>query len=280
MNVSQAIFLGAVQGITEFFPVSSSGHLVFFQSLFGLKGDTLAFDIVVHWGTLLAVFIYFWKDIFALAKDTLLFSVRWPFKRNRAALFEAYPHALTGFFVMLTTVATGIMAFAFKEIFEFMFNSMLTVGGAWLVTGVCLILSRRFQYGQRGLLEMNHQDAFMIGLIQGIAIMPGISRSGATIMIAMYLGLERESAARYSFFAAIPAILGAGVLEMNETISFYNANTPCFLTGLVVSAILGCVGIHFLLKIVRAEKYHYFGYYCLVMAAVALSCSILRRFGV
>lgn len=276
MTVLHAILLGIVQGLTEFFPISSSGHLVVIQHFFGLKQDMLAFDIVVHWGTLLAVLIYFWKDILRLMADTLLFFVKFPFKRSTEPIFRAHPFAVPGCFILLSTAATGIIAMVFREGFESLFGSVISVGICWLITGVFLLLSRRFQNGDRTLLEMNHQDSFVIGLVQGFAIMPGISRSGATVITGMAMGLEKEDAARYSFFLAIPAILGAGFLEFHSAVALLTQYPVAVCSGFCAAAVSGYLGILFLLRLIRSGKFFIFGFYCLTAALLVLIYGLVR----
>ncbi|MFA6601167.1 MAG: undecaprenyl-diphosphate phosphatase [Candidatus Omnitrophota bacterium] len=276
MTILQAFILGFFQGLTEFLPVSSSGHLVLIQNFFNLSKGMIAFDVAVHWGTLLAVLVYFFKDIARIVRDTFLFFVKLPFRRSLEKTFQEHPRALTGCFVLVSTVATGMMALAFREVFEKMFSSLIYVGIGWFLTGVFLLLSARFQHGVRGLQEMNHQDAFVIGLSQGIAIIPGVSRSGATILGGMMLGLDREAAARFSFLVGIPAILGAGILEMGNAVRMFTESPAVLVTGVLTSALVGFVSIIFLLRLVRSGKFYWFGFYCIALALFTFAYTLLR----
>jgi len=247
ITIPKAILLGIIQGLTEFLPVSSSGHLVLFQHLLGMNEPMVVFDIVVHWGTLLAVLIYFSKDIFQMIRQSILFLWYWPRVRNLDTLFHQYPYAMVAFFVILSTLSTALLAFGFKDAIEYFFESVPAVGIAWILMGILLLGSRRFQSGDRGLDMLNNRDAFFIGATQGISFIPGISRSGSTILMGLALGLKKEEAARFSFWIAIPAIVGAGILKMEEGIQFANSHGGPLLAGFIASAITG-----FLLRIARA----------------------------
>jgi len=265
MTIQEAIILGIIQGLTEFLPISSSGHLVLFQHLFGFKEPMLAFDIAVHCGTLLAVFVYFAKDLLQIFLQSFLFLIRWPFVRDRKQLFEKYPYALTGGFILLASIPTFIIAFVLLEGFEFFFGSILSVGIAWMGMGVLLLVSRRFQEGDRPLNLLNHRDAFLIGIVQGISIMPGISRSGATILTGMACGMNKEAAAKFSFWIAIPAILGAAIFKMEEGMHWVTSQAPLLLAGFGAATLTGFLAIYFLLNLLRRGKLFIFGYYCLAM---------------
>ena len=197
MTWVQAAFLGIVQGLTEFLPVSSSGHLVLFQTLLGFEDPLVAFDVVLHLGTLIAVFIYFWKDLMTMTVQTLRFIFEAPFAKNKDAVLDQYPHALTAGFVILSTIPTAAMGFIFKDTVEYFFGSILVVGIAWMVLGIVLISTRTHMTGGRPLSEMNHRDAFVIGIAQGIALIPGLSRSGSTIIAGLYAGIDKKDAARF-----------------------------------------------------------------------------------
>jgi undecaprenyl-diphosphatase len=276
MTNFQAVLLGGVQGLTEFLPISSSGHLVLVQHFMQLTERTLAFNVVVHVGTLVAVLVYFFKDIFLMTRDTFLFALKLPFRRNTDMLFRTHPYALPGCFTLLATVVTVLVAYVFKETLQSAFSHLSLVGAAWILTGSVLLLSRQFQYGDRNLFEMNHQDAFLIGLAQAFAILPGVSRSGLTILMAMFLGLQRESAAKFSFFIAIPAIIGAFVFELGDAAALFSENAGACILGFFSAAAAGFVCIFFLLKLVRGGHFFVFGYYCLAAGLLTLVYCLMQ----
>lgn len=207
MSILQSIFLGVVQGLTEFLPVSSSGHLVFFQSLMGLKEPPIFFDVMLHIGTLLAVVVYFWTDICEIAQG--LGAV---LKRKHKNL----PQVKLFLLIILASIPTGLMGILFKDWFESFFSRPKLVGGMLLITGLVLWLTRFTKKEGKPLGRMGWIDAILIGIAQGFAILPGISRAGATISTGLFCGLDRELSGKFSFLLSIPAILGATLLEFRK----------------------------------------------------------------
>jgi len=250
MDYKQAIFLGVVQGLTEFIPVSSSGHLVFFQSLFGLKEPQLFFDIMLHLGTLMAVVVFFRGDIWEIARR-----VRRSLKEK-----ESYPSTKIFIWIILATIPTGLMGILLKDWFESLFSEPKIVGGMLLITGSILWLTRLANKEGRTIESMTWIDSILIGIAQGIAIIPGISRSGATISAGLFRGLDRELSGKFSFLLSIPAILGATVLHLRE-IGTQGEIGLSFL-GMAVAFIVGLVSLMLLMKIIRQGKISSFSYYC------------------
>lgn len=277
MSVFEATVLGIVQGLTEFLPISSSGHLVLVQALFQLREPMVAFDVALHWASLLALLMYFWKDIFRMIRDTLIFLFRLPHSRDREALLQEYPMAIASGLVILATFPTLMIGFVFKDSFEAMFGSVPATAISWIVMSGVLFACGRLQAGDRAIASMNHFDAFIIGVAQGISIIPAISRSGATIFAALLLGIEKKEAARFSFLLAIPAILGAGILEMKEGLAFWEASPGPLAAGFITSAIVSYLTIHLLLDILRRAKFHLFGFYTLAAGILTLIYYFLTR---
>jgi len=237
--------------MAEFLPISSSGHLVFFQSLLGLKEPQLFFDVMLHLGTLLAVVVFFWKDIAKMVHGSMS-ALRGEEKdRQQGKLL---------FLILLATVPTGLMGIIFRDWFESFFSEPKVVGVMLLVTG-CVLWVTRYVRGQNKEVDgMRWKDALLIGIAQGVAIMPGISRSGATISTGFYCGLERSLAGRFSFLLSIPAILGATVLEFSKI-----ETTGTIWVTLVGTAVAFCVGLlslKLLMGIIRAGRLFNFSYYC------------------
>lgn len=276
MILWQALVLGVVQGLTEFLPVSSSGHLVLFQNLFGMKEPMLAFDIAVHGGTLLAILVFFYRDLRDIAFD-FWGSVQKVISKKPAV--PGLPPAHRGLWVciLITLIPTGIMAVCFKHLFETAFSSLLFVAAAWFVMGILLILSERFQKGQKDLSVIHYGDAFWVGLVQGIALLPGISRSGSTILAGMLLGIKKEAAAKFSFLISIPAVAGAILMDLKEGIHYFSANTAVVLAGFLASAITGYLVIWWLMGLIRRGRFFLFGYYCLAVSLFALTFVIFSR---
>lgn len=239
------IFLGIVQGFTEFFPVSSSGHLVVLQKVLGMDKDMLALSVVLHFGTALAVVIFFSKDILAALRSVRL-----------------------SFFIVIVTVITGIIGVSGKHLFEGLFGSARGVAIAWLVTAAVLLLTGKFTGAQRKIIGI--RDALVLGITQGLAIAPGVSRSGITISTLLFRGIDREVAFSFSFLASIPAILGAGLLEAKDIDLALSSNFKNFALGFVFSFLAGLVALWLLRRIVNKARLHYFAYYCIIVAIITL----------
>jgi undecaprenyl-diphosphatase len=254
MAVWEALILGIVQGLTEFIPVSSSGHLVIFQHLFGIQGSPLTFDILVHIGTLTAVFVAFWDDILAILRNPLG-------KLTRLIVVGCIPAGLMGYFL--------------QPYFEKAFESLLVVGIGLLITGAVLKLSENIaerSLNMKEIRETSYGDVLFIGLLQGIAIVPGISRSGSTIAGGLLAGLDRTFAARYSFLVAIPVILGAGLVQLKDLPG--NGVTGSwipYLVGFAAAAVFGYLAIQVVMKLVRNGRLSIFSYYCWAVGIVTLA---------
>jgi undecaprenyl-diphosphatase len=264
MSILEALILGAIQGITEFLPVSSSGHLVLFQRIFKISGPTLLFDTMVHGGTLIAVFIVLRRDIWDILRQPV--------------------QPLTAWLVLATLPAVAAALF-FKDAIEGAFASGAFLGAAFLITSALLLLaeflSRRPGPGADGGFkdkgDMNWLDALIIGLLQGIAIIPGVSRSGSTLSGALSRKLNRDFAARFSFLLSIPAILGALVLQIKELADGPGAGAgaagislPPLLIGTAAAALVGFFSIRFMLKIVRERSLTGFAVYTAALGVLVL----------
>ncbi len=260
MEIWQAAVLGLVQGLTEFLPVSSSGHLVLGQRLLGFSEPELMFDVAVHVGTLLAVVLVFWGDIWSILRGLFVYSDA-EGRRGRRMLW----------LVVVGSIPTALMGFFFKDIFEVMFSSLLTVGLALLVTGWLLMATALISKKGRQIEQVGAGRALLVGFAQGMAITPGISRSGATISTSLLLGIDRRLAAHYSFVLSIPAILGALALQLHELGPPTQAQLNPLLVGVLTSAISGYAALRVLLRIVQAGGFHWFAPYCFALGLAALA---------
>ncbi len=199
MSSFQAIILGIIQGLTEFLPISSSGHLVLFQHIFGLKEPELFFDICVHLGTLVAVIIFFRKDLITIITSLIHGSVK--FIKKEASLSELFqkPDIKLAVLIVIGSVPTAILGLLFKKISDQLFSSLIIVGVMLIVTGIILWCTRWIKKNGRLIDGFSIKNSLVIGIIQGLAIIPGISRSGSTIAFGLFLGIERETAARFFY---------------------------------------------------------------------------------
>ncbi|MDP6685380.1 MAG: undecaprenyl-diphosphate phosphatase [Candidatus Omnitrophota bacterium] len=238
MTFFKAVLSGIVQGITEFLPVSSSGHLVILHKLIGFEGPELAFDLFLHIGTVISIAIVFWRELVDVV--TL---------RNRI-----------GGLIILATLSTAVFVFIFGNRIEVVFTNVKLVGAMLMLTGIWLLLGNYLRFGSEGLSGFK---AVVIGLAQGIAALPGISRSGATISTALFLGVDFRSAAKFSFILAVPTIIGAFLVKIKD-MSFQGVNIYYFI-GLITSCIVGVLSLKLLLRVLYKNKFHVFGVYCILM---------------
>ena len=256
MTIIETIFLGIIQGLTEFLPVSSSGHLVIFQNLLGFKEPELLLDCFLHLGTLLAVCLYFREDLRKMATEVWHLDLK-------------NPHTNLLLWVFVGSLPTAIIGLVFQAPLEKLFGSVTMVGAMLLVTGF-IVASTRFIpkfYGTRarvGLLA-----ALAVGVPQGMASMPGISRSGTTIVCALLFGLNRDLAGRFSFLLSIPAILGALIIHLNAETLGRIGLVPLSL-GFASSAIIGVLALKLLMGMVRKGHLYYFAPYCWAVGLLIL----------
>jgi undecaprenyl-diphosphatase len=269
MHPVQALILGLIQGATEFLPVSSSGHLVLVPWLLRWPKPGLAFDTTVHWGTLAAVVAVFWRDLWRLA-------VAWLRSLRSRSLDKV--EARVAWWIILGTVPGVVLGLTFKDPLESLFSAPQTVAVLLLVTSAILALSERLGHRTRDLDEMTWVDALLIGVGQAVAIMPGISRSGATIATGLLRDLKRETAARFSFLLSTPIILGAGLPQLLELAQAGDLSTqlPVLVTGVAAAALSGYLCIRFLLSYLQRNKLYVFAAYCAMAGIVCLGVALIR----
>ena len=276
MDVFQAIVIGTVQGLTEFLPVSSSGHLVLVPELMGVS-SSLAFDTVLHVGTLVAVVGYFWNDIVHIL-GAFLSSLRdIPAGRFRRGIIED-PFKRLAWMVIIGTVPAGLAGVLFKDFFESLFSSLTAVGFFLLVTGFLLWGSENISRRVREKLpveKLGVRESLIIGCAQALAIAPGISRSGATISAGLFLGFERELTARYSFLLSIPAILGAALIQVKDIGAGMDLLGASMVAGFAAAAVSGYIAIKFLLKLIKERDLYIFAYYCWALGIMILAAALI-----
>ena len=292
MNILQAIFMGLIQGLTEFLPVSSSGHLAIFQQLFGIETDTgVLFEVLLHLGTLVAVCIVFWKDFKNLVihgigliidvcmniRTFIMNKINKQDHKYRRLITNAYRKFAA--LVIVTTIPTGIIGIVFSSWIEMASNTLIVPGICLLITAILLLFVDGRPNGRKKAKATTYKDAGLIGLAQGVATLPGISRSGATISACLFLGLDRSFAVKYSFLASIPAILGANILELRH-IGSDAVNGGLILNyfiGMIVAGVIGFVCIKIMINVVKRAKYEYFAYYCAVIGVISICCYFFIR---
>jgi len=270
MSILQALFLGVLQGATEFLPVSSSGHLVLAPWLLGWDSPGLAFDAVVHWGTAVAVVVYFWRDWVSLVQAALRWVSR-TLRRARTAPEPSQGERLV-WLIVLGTVPAAVIGYLLEDFFEGMFGRPAAAAGFLLVTAALLTISEWLGRRERDLDALNWLDALVVGLAQALAIFPGISRSGATIAAGLSRGLRREPAARFSFLLATPVILGAGLFKVVDLarVGGLAAQVPTLAVGFISAGVVGLACIHFLLRYLQRRRLYPFAVYCAVLGVACL----------
>ncbi len=285
MSVLQAIFLGIVQGLTEFLPVSSSGHLAIFQNLFHIDtGGSVTFDVMLHVGTLFVVFLVYWKDICKLVAEAFRMlidafaNLKILVSPNNTGDVKKYRRIIrTNYrkFVMLvivSTIPTGLIGVLGKKLIEDASATLIVPGICLLITGVILYLSDRVENCWKIPKDVSWGEGILIGIAQGFATLPGISRSGTTIAACTFCGFERKFAVKYSFILSIPAIMGAAVLEIKdlaqESMSLGMVGT--YAAGMIAAAVFGYISIRIVGQMVLSRKMKYFAYYCFAAGALAI----------
>lgn len=263
MDVLQSFLLGLIQGLTEFLPISSSGHLVLGKQILGVDVETgITFEVVVHFGTLCSILIYYRKIIWDLLGSALKFI------KNPAAQ-KSEPNVKLMGFILVSMIPAMAVGFTLKDQVESIFSSPLVVSVMLLVTGLILFSTR---FVGETLKNVNLPKSFLIGIAQSFAMIPGISRSGSTISAALWLNVKREEAANFSFLMLIPVIAGAMLLEVKDLVEIgvSDAQLINLVVGFLAAFISGYYALKYLIIILKKKGFHYFAYYCWVIGGIGL----------
>ncbi|MDT8379706.1 MAG: undecaprenyl-diphosphate phosphatase [Desulfotignum sp.] len=273
MEIYQAVILGVLQGVTEFLPVSSSGHLVLGQIFFGITESPLAFNISVHMGTLGAVVVVYFSDIRGMVVSVR--SCLADIVRKQPIPFESDANLRLAVFILAGSVPTAFIGMGLKKFEEILFTSGLVVGAMLLVTGTILWISRGFYRTEATGTPLDFKRSLIIGVSQGMAVIPGISRAGTTIACGMFCGLDRQTAARFSFLLSIPAILGAEFISILESLDQGIQFDAAVIYGTLVAFVSGFIALKLLIKLVHAGKFHLFAPYCWLIGILVLLSTIV-----
>lgn len=251
MTTLQAIFLAFIQGLTEFLPVSSSGHLVLFQKIMNFENPPVLFDILLHFGTLGSILVFFRNEIIFILRNL---------KESKRTLM----------LLLLASIPTGVLGLFLSDYVSQVFDSIVLVGFAWIVGGI-IILSTFFnkRTARRNYGEMSFKDALFIGFFQSLSLFPGISRSGSTISAGYFKKLKKEQAFSFSFLLAVPAIIGATGVHIFKA-DFSGVLPLINLLSMLTAGIVGYLALVLLKKLLIMEKFHYFGYYCVLLGIIVL----------
>lgn len=280
MSLLSSVLLGLIQGIAEFLPISSSGHLAIAEHLLGMSGAAEIpefFDVLLHLGTLVAVFVAYWADIrdmvvefFCGVRDLARHTTPTPVPPARRMIVLIVVGTLPLFVIL-----------PIKDLVEGLADNMYFVAGALIVTGCLLFASDRVKKGRKTERSATMLDVLLVGVAQAIATCPGISRSGTTITAGCFMGFDRKFAVRYSFLMSIPAILGANILALKDVLEsgIVLADVPVYLVGVAVSAIVGYACIRLLKMIADKGKFGAFAYYCWAVGALTLILNVIQTSG-
>ena len=292
MSLLESCLMGIVQGLTEFLPVSSSGHLAISKHILNINADTgILFDILLHFGTLIAVFIAYFEDIkkliiegFRLIWDSIMNGLI--FFKNLSGKGEAIPYrpiVSTSYrrfvvLVIVSTIPTGIIGVLAADIIEKASATLIIPGIGLLITATLLFIADGVTPGKKKAKNVSYKNGFILGVCQGIATIPGISRSGTTITACLLSGFDKSFAVKYSFIMSIPAILGATVLELKDIgdLAISSAQWGNYIAGMLVSAVVGFICIKTMLVVVRKKKFKVFSIYCAVVGVIAIIGSFIK----
>ncbi len=284
MSFIEAIIMGLIQGLTEFLPISSSGHLAIFKNIFGVNTDTgILFDVLLHLGTLAAIFVAYWSDIKELIVNgfailfccfaNMLTAIRNLFSKGKKEYKKVLstPYRKFVLLVIVSPIPTGIMGIFLEDLIGDAGESLLVPGICLVITACILNFADKLPEGDKNAPEATYGDAIKIGVVQGFATLPGISRSGSTITACIACGFDKTFAVKYSFIMSIPAVLGAAILEIKDGFTAVSGGVFVnYAAGMVVAAIVGYICIKTVLKLVQNNKFNYFVYYCLVVGFASI----------
>ena len=278
MSLLNALILGLIQGVAEFLPISSSGHLSIAQNLLGLKvegTEDVFFDVLLHLGTLAAVFVAYWKDI----REMILEFFRTIGDFRRGGMPRSIPPARRLILLIIVGTLPLFLVLPVQELVEGLYDNTYFVGGALLVTGALLFVCDRVRRGRKNEKTATVLDAALVGVGQAIATCPGISRSGTTICVGCFRGLERRFAVRFAFLLSIPAVLGANLLQIKDVAEAGGIDVkllPVYIAGVAAAAVSGYLSICLVRMVANKGKFGAFAYYCWAAGAVTIALSVVR----
>ena len=277
MTYFQAVILGLIQGLSEFLPISSSGHLALLENFFGIREDDMLFlAVMLHFGTLIAVFVVFWKDILELLKE-LVVTIKDIFTGKGLRLNER-PVRKLGVMIIVSCIPTAIIGVVFGDIFEGLYSKPIAIACMLVITGLLLIAAETWGGGSRNITNLNYRNSIFIGIVQGIAIIPGISRSGSTLFASLLCKLDREFAVKFVFLISVPTILGSLILELPEGIKSGVSGSEWgpVIVGVLVSFLSGFFAVKVMLRVVSNRKLKYFSYYLFAIAAFVIIYTLVK----
>lgn len=279
MDYLMSVFMGLIQGVAEFLPISSSGHLALFQAFFGMENveaNHMLFTVLLHFGTFLSVCIVYWRDIVEMIREFFL-GIASLFNRKSGQKAAPPPARRLVMLIIVATLPLFVMVFL-KDYIAVLFQSSIMVSIALLATGFALFFSDRLAKGHKTAKNATVADALLIGVGQAIAVIPGLSRSGTTISMGMMRGFDRNFAVRFSFLLSLPAVLGANILELKDAmaVGLDLSVLPVYLVGVVTAAVVGYFAIRLVKSLADKGKFGKFAYYCWAIGGISLIAGIIK----
>ncbi|MBR6472983.1 MAG: undecaprenyl-diphosphatase UppP [Firmicutes bacterium] len=277
MTYLQAVILGLIQGLAEFLPISSSGHLALLENFFGISENSiLFFAVMLHFGTLLSVFVVFWNDIWELLKELVL-TIK-DLCTGKGLRLDERPVRKLGVMIIAACIPTALIGVLFGDKFEYLYSKPIAIAIMFIVTGLLLIAAETWGGGKRTITNLNFRNSIFIGIVQGIAIIPGISRSGSTLFASLLCKLDREFAVKFVFLISIPTILGSFLLELPDGIKqgVSGSEWGPVIVGVIVAFLSGLFAVKVMLKVVTNRKLKYFSYYLFVLALVVIIYTLVK----
>ncbi len=280
MSIIQSIILGLVQGLSEFLPISSSGHLAVFQHFMNIReDDVLTFTVMLHFGTLLSIFIAYRKDVAALLKE--LFLLIADVCTGKGIQMNKNETRRLGIMIVIATIPAAVAGLLFEDFFDSLYSNMSFIGIGLILTGTFLFAAERWGGGDTEVRDMSMKSAFFVGVCQALAMCPGISRSGATMVGGLASRYSRPHAVRFAFLISIPTVLGAFILELPEAIRAIGSGSEAemsagaLIIGVVVAAVSGYAAIKVMIKAVTDKKLIWFSFYTWIAGAALLIYSLI-----
>ena len=277
MDIFQAIILGIVQGLAEFLPIASAGQVIIVSHILNVtfpnQSGAIAFNTLLHLGTLTAVVGFFWRDLIKIIKafvNSLLNLVQGTFMDG----LKEDVHKRLAWLLIVGTIPVAIVGILFTKEFEALFNNVVAVGVFLIINGFILVLSEHFATrGDKKVMDLTFKNSLIIGAFESLALLPGISRSGSSISAGLLIGLERQCAARYAFLLAIPAIAGAVLVEFKNIGALTETNTASIIAAYLAVVVFGYLSIGLLIRLIKSTSLRVFAYYCWIVGALTLILS-------
>lgn len=284
MSFVEAIIMGVIQGLTEFLPVSSSGHLAITRNILGLELDSILFEVLLHMGTLVAIVAVYYKDVLELIAGGFSIigkCIRYIYiKGSNMILHENrkvppiinHEHQKFVMLIIVASIPTAIIGLLLENTITKAFNILLIPGICLLITGGLLYTTNKIPSGSKKEGKTTYKDAALVGVFQGLAGLPGISRSGSTIVAGLLRGFNKEFAVKFSFLMSLPAVIGAMLLQLKDMTlrTIPSVISAPYLAGTAISALVGYICIKFLIRLIKQNKLHYFAYYCFAVGLIVI----------